>query len=682
MKVESTIQAFNNRELFPDSTLPRPSLDTFWTIADAQTENFLFPLEGEGTFTFSYTVTTADWNAYGPNSRQNPWTGIPFINSDNSLTFSMSTTPNGTDTEVTITVTSIGTRSPLTGLNFYGTGTSQTTNETVQGNLAAFTKIVINDFGGVFLSRNRGSQVFGQFENLPTLSFAVNAGTRSGSPLILTGTSLRDCFLFCNNFNENLNNWDFSEVVNMRSMLFGLSNSDVSDYQFTKGSASPELDYLSINTESIAPSTSYTIKVRQITDEDGLIIFTGLDYYNSDSRLDLLKDNGEAVLIFDDVSFEFDITNVTFSGTVAPIGAITSDAEWTFTVVSKSTSGAIPPFPIPNESEVEFSWECTPFNKFNNGGVQPNWDTQKVTNMRSVFYTQNDLDFTFNFDTSLATNVDIMFKNCTSFNNGGQELTLNLPEAVELSEMFYQCTAFNQTITLTVPKATNMSFMFSSCTAFNQTVTLTAPKAENLLGIFSRCTSFNNGGQPLTLNLPEAVNLSGMFENTTVFNQTVTLTAPKAENLRFLFNKCTNFNNGGQELILDLPEATDLGVMFQQATAFNQKVVLTAPKATDFRFMFWRSTAFNNNGENFTNKDGEFWKISGVTSMTGMFFDVVGLTDDNYSNFLIGCANQAPNIQSSVQLDANLATPNTEGVAAKTTLESAPYFWTIIDATS
>ena len=850
-----------------------------------------FPHEGEGTFTFSYTVTTADWNSYGPNSGiQNPWTGIPFINSDNSLTFSMSTTEVGTDTEVTITVKSAGTRSPLTGLNFYGTGTSQTTNETVQGNLATFTKIVINDFDGVFLSRNRGTKTFGQFNKLPTLSFTGNAET--SGPLILTGTSLRSCFLFCNNFNENLNNWDFSKVINIRGMFYGLPNSDEDEYKFTKGSASPELeDYLSINTASIAPiPTSYTIKVRQRTDEDGLIIFTHLDFFTSQNHLDLLKVGGEASLEFNnDVSFEFDITNVTFSGKVAQEGATTSNAEWTFTVTSKPTTSG----DIPNESEVEFNWECTPFNKFNNGGVQPDWDTKKVTNMALVFYFQNELNFEFLFDTLLVTDVSFMFNSCTKFNNGDlpgsstKPLTLVLPEAVDLGAMFqlnttfnqtvtltapkatdvnhifHKCTvfnngdspgsftkplflnlpeatnlrtmfqlntAFNQTVTLTAPKATDVSFMFNRCTsfnngdspgsstkpltldlpeavvleamfqlntAFNQTVTLTSPKAENLRGMFWGCEVFNNGDlpgsftkpltlnlpeavvlkalfelntvfnqtvgltapkatdvsfmfwgcevfnngdspgsstKPLTLDLPEAVNLLAMFAKNTAFNQTVTLTAPKAENLRDMFwgstsfnnggqsltldlpeatdlsymfssqsgnnvfNQtvsliapkaqtlismfwtCTVFNNGGQPLTLDLPEATDLSFMFLNNTAFNQTVTLTAPKAKNLAEMFYNCTAFNNGGQNFTNKDGDFWKISKVTTMEDLFFNVP-LSNSIYSNFLIGCADQKENIQIGVKLNANLATPIGDGVTAKTTLNNQPYSWVITDAT-
>ena len=186
----------------------------FYTVYFSVPTNFTkklieIPLEGKGTFTFSYTVTTRDWETYGPNSVSIPelgsWTGIPFINTDNSLKFLMDTIERGEDTVVSITVTSVGTKSPLTGLNFHGNGTSEIINETIKGNLSKFTKIVITDFGGAFLSRNRkgtsSSQIFGQFENLPTLSYEGNAETMG--PLILTGTSLRDCFAFCNNFNEN-----------------------------------------------------------------------------------------------------------------------------------------------------------------------------------------------------------------------------------------------------------------------------------------------------------------------------------------------------------------------------------------------------------------------------------------------------------------------------------------------
>ena len=90
-----------------------------------------FLLEGEGTFTFVYTVTTDDWNAYGPDSAdtENRWSGI-LLELDDSLSFSMSAAEVGVDTIVSITVTSAGTRSALTGLSFYGNGTSDTNNKT------------------------------------------------------------------------------------------------------------------------------------------------------------------------------------------------------------------------------------------------------------------------------------------------------------------------------------------------------------------------------------------------------------------------------------------------------------------------------------------------------------------------------------------------------------------------
>ena len=169
----------------------------------------------------------------------------------------------------------------------------------IQSNLTNFTKIVINDFGGAFLSRNRSSEVFGQFDNIPNLSFAGNA--RADGPHILTGTSLRNCFSFCDNFNENLNNWGFSEVVNMRSMFYSLPWNSSKFYKFDKSSVNPEFGYLSINTENnttvntVTPSSTYIIKVRQPTDDNDLITFSFLDYFTSQNRLDLLTIGGSVI---------------------------------------------------------------------------------------------------------------------------------------------------------------------------------------------------------------------------------------------------------------------------------------------------------------------------------------------------------------------------------------------------
>ena len=220
--------------------------------------------------------------------------------------------------------------------------------------------------------------------------------------------------------------------------------------------------------------------------------------------------------------------------------------------------------------------------------------------MKGTFYAQNDLNFEFRFDTSLVTDLSYMFQRCSSFNNGGQPLILDLPEALNLISMFSRNSSFNQSVTLNAPNAVILDTMFYQNYSFNQEIVLTLPKAESLYGMFVFCYEFNNGDQadsstkPLILDLPEALDLSYMFAYNFNFNQEIKITAPKVTQTLMMFGYCESFNNGAQPLFLDLPAAQNLSSMFLSNSDFNQEVTLLAPKAESLYRMFTRCESFNN----------------------------------------------------------------------------------------
>ena len=124
-------------------------------------------------------------------------------------------------------------------------------------------------------------------------------------------------------------------------------------------------------------------------------------------------------------------------------------------------------------------------------------------------------------------------------------------------------------------------------------------------------------------------------------------------------------------------KVTNMSGMFNVASSFNQPIGnWNTIKVTNMSGMFNGASSFNQ-PLNFN--------ISNVTVMTSMFTGS-GLDSSNASTFLINCAIQIPNIKYPVTLGISSSvftyttnTPplTTAGLAAATTLTSAPYLWTI-----
>ena len=100
-----------------------------------------------------------------------------------------------------------------------------------------------------------------------------------------------------------------------------------------------------------------------------------------------------------------------------------------------------------------------------------NWDTSNVTNFSQCFlgcmYFDQPVLVVGGWDTKNAHTLELMFKHCKAFNNGGENIVANLASARSVAAMFYWCTNLNVPIVLQNAGYVSTCLLLSGCTSFN-----------------------------------------------------------------------------------------------------------------------------------------------------------------------------------------------------------------------
>ena len=208
------------------------------------------------------------------------------------------------------------------------------------------------------------------------------------------------------------------------------------------------------------------------------------------------------------------------------------------------------------------------------------------------------------FGTVVWKSMEKAFQRCERMTFAENIDTPNLSKVTNMSNMFFECNAFNSSLKgWDVSHVTNMFCMFYNCTSFNQPLTgWDVSKVTDMGQMFYGCTSFN---QPLTgWDVSHVTDMWGMFFKCTSFNQSLTG--------------------------WDVSNVTDMSQMFSGCTSFNQPLTRwDVSKVTNMRFMFMGCTSFN--------QSLGTWKIKTVVDGLG----TTAMNIENYSNTLVGWAKWA-----------------------------------------
>ncbi|WP_198402297.1 BspA family leucine-rich repeat surface protein [Mesoplasma florum] len=318
--------------------------------------------------------------------------------------------------------------------------------------------------------------------------------------------NLKNLFYNATSFNQDISNWDTSNIIDMSEMFSGASafNQDISKWvtsnvtdmsrMFSWASA---FNYaLKTNNEiwdtskvkdmsgMFENAASFNSKII-FSDTSNVINMSRMFYRATSFNSEIILKNSEKVRSTSYMFFE--CTN--FNQKLELKSSNLQDASSMFFNAFEFNS----PLIFSNTSNIT-DISCMFFNSIFNQDISnwdvsnvtimynfltsnPNfnqdiskWNTQNVENMFACFAgaTSFNQDIS-NWDVSKVTNMSYMFYNATSFN---QDISnWDVSNVNDMSEMFYNATSFNQDISnWDVSKVTNMSYMFYNATSFNQDI--------------------------------------------------------------------------------------------------------------------------------------------------------------------------------------------------------------------
>ena len=432
-------------------------------------------------------------------------------------------------------------------------------------------------------------------------SFSVGASTFTPADLscvcITRLTNLNNLFLSNASFNDDIGNWDTSNVTAMGAMFKEAVsfNQDISKWDVSK-----------------------------VTNMVG--IFRGAQAFN----------NGESAGVSSTI-LNWDTSKVT-------------SIEYAFNGATNFNNGASSgvsttlSWDVGNVTEMQYafqnadafnanlsSWDTGKVtrmenmfrdaNLFNNGKNQGesttlSWDTSSVVNMNSMFYEADNFNANIsNWDVGNVREMNSMFREARFFNNGATgvsttTLSWDTSSVIDMAYMFALADNFNAIISnWDTSLVTEMNNMFWKAYVFNNgassgvstTLSWNTSSVTNMMSTFNRATAFN--GNLSGWDTSNVTRMDNMFDNNSVFNNGASAGASSTI-LSWDTSKVTNFNN-----------------MFASADAFNADISSwdTSSLLQTYR-MFKGADVFNS--------DIGGWNVSIVNNMEEMFQNASAFNQD------------------------------------------------------
>lgn len=245
-----------------------------------------------------------------------------------------------------------------------------------------------------------------------------------------------------------------------------------------------------------------------------------------------------------------------------------------------------------------------------------NWDTSQLTSMKDAFNQSAAQDYNFNenlsnWDFSNVTNAQGLFKNNTSFDNGGKDPTWNTIALTNASHMFQGCSSFNRNLSnMNMSNVTTTSYMFNNA------------------------TSYQGAGIGDGWDLQSCTDITSMFERASSFDQFLSSDgwgSGTRSHLKSMFKNASSFRNGlgsgffssFEPLYLgDTSSVSDFTSMFEGASRFDWpgRIELHLNSATTTEAMFANTPSMYSIIQGHLRTDGtETFYTGNVTNMTRMF---------------------------------------------------------------
>ncbi|MGK0316488.1 MAG: surface protein [Saprospiraceae bacterium] len=262
------------------------------------------------------------------------------------------------------------------------------------------------------------------------------------------------------------------------------------------------------------------------------------------------------------------------------------------------------------------------------------WDVSNVTNMSEMFDAADEFDQDIgNWDVSAVTDMFEMFGFATKFNQNVNQW--NVSNVTNMDGMFRYTSRFDQPLdNWDVSNVTTMARMFEGTDRFDQPIdNWDVSSVTTIQGMFSFAKDFD---QPLdNWDVSKVENMESLFDFTFAFDQNLDQwDVSKVENMAYMFRGSQYFNQDLSQW--NIGSVENMQSMFSQSKKFNQDLSSwDVSNVTSLKGMFTFALAFDQNLGAWTfAPDAEF-----VTSFDQGFLEKSGLSCENYSNTLIGWAN-------------------------------------------
>jgi surface protein len=352
------------------------------------------------------------------------------------------------------------------------------------GNFEGCSNLAVSTDDELYI--NAGANAAGRFfTSCPNLTGPTNV---SIGPNV---TSLIAMFASCNNWDEDLSDWDVSNITSMRQTF---SNC----YLFTNGGSDGitgwDVSNVSDSFETFVRATGFNHPIgnwntssfntlRRYFYGDGLNMsfnqpLSGWDTSNVTNMWNTFSYCNQ---------FDQDIGNWNTSKVTR------MDGMFRISNFNNGGSSSISGWDTSGVNDMNAMFSNSPFNQ--PIGI---WDTSKVTDISNMFSTCSFNQDIGNWDTRNVTLMDNMFNLATGFNNGGSP-SISGWETSGISStfrMFRSAYSFNQPIgTWDMSNVNTMREMFfgeSLSMAFNQDIgNWNTSKVTDISNMFTRCTSFD-----------------------------------------------------------------------------------------------------------------------------------------------------------------------------------------------
>ena len=235
------------------------------------------------------------------------------------------------------------------------------------------------------------------------------------------------------------------------------------------------------------------------------------------------------------------------------------------------------------------------------------WDTSLIEDMSKLFYGKYKFNSDIsNWNVSKVINMDYMFAGAVRFNKPLNSWDVSNVES--MNGMFHDAKLFNQPLnSWNVSSVKYMRTMFFEASSFNQPLnSWDVSSVIKMTGMFHGAESFD---KPLgSWDVSSVNNMGGMFQGASSFNQNISQW--NVHNVQYMiymfldaksFNKSINTNtvirdDGTTYEAWDVSSVTNMKEMFKNAIKFNQPLnSWDVSSVIDMTSMFENASSFNQN---------------------------------------------------------------------------------------